>query len=356
MTILYDFIEVAGGAEQVSIELANSLDLPLIVSSVNNSALEFLPALSSELISLSTTTNIPIWKSIKSIQAFKQINTDLLQSNKILFSGSNAPVAIHNSSANQNIYYCHTPPRFAYDLFDYYQQSLPIWQAVIVNQFAYWVKTQYEPAIRKMDVVLANSQTVQARLKRYLNVESEVIYPPVDSHRFYWSTSQDYYLSTARLEDYKRVQLIVDAFKQMPDKKLVMISGGTLLKSLQKQAEAYSNIKIVGWVTQQQLYRFVSDCIATIYLPMYEDFGMSPIESMAAGKPVIGVDEGGVGETVLHTETGYLCPPSPTTEDLIKAVSYLSKNKAESLKSNCQNRATQFHADNFFNRMKEIML
>ncbi|MDI4652869.1 MULTISPECIES: glycosyltransferase [Pseudoalteromonas] len=356
MTILYDFIEVAGGAEKVSVELANSLKCPLVVSGINDQAIDLLPKIENEIITLGNLTALPVWKSIKSIKLFEQINPDYLAADKVLFSGSNAPIAVQHSCAAKNFYYCHTPPRFAYDLFDYYQNTLPSWQALIIKKLAQTVKRKYEPAIQQMDHVYANSHNVKNRLKKYLNVESTVIYPPVDISRYFNSSNNGYYLSTARLEEYKRVELIVDAFKEMPSKELVMISGGSLLKKLQESAKGYSNISIVGWTEQTKLYQYIAECIATIYIPVDEDFGMSPVESMAAGKPVIGVSEGGVKETVVDSVTGILIPPSPTKEDLINAVIKLDQNAANKMKSACVERANQFKPRHFFDKFRDIML
>jgi hypothetical protein len=140
MTILYDFIEVAGGAEKVSIELAQYLKCPLIVSGANEKVFNSFPKRELEISILSSLTSVPIWKTIKSIYAFENIKKSLLDSEKIIFSGSNAPIAVHRSSAKQNIYYCHTPPRFAYDLYEHYQKTLPPWQALAIKQLAQFVK------------------------------------------------------------------------------------------------------------------------------------------------------------------------------------------------------------------------
>ncbi|ATC97649.1 glycosyltransferase [Pseudoalteromonas spongiae] len=355
MTILYDFLEVAGGAEKVSLDLAQHLNCPLIVSGTNKDIFSAFPEHNVNIINIGKVARIPIWKTINSINAFERIKTEQLTSKKILFSGSNAPVAVHKSQAEKNIYYCHTPPRFAYDLYDHYQNTLPSWQAYIVDKFATWVRQKYEPTLPKMDLVIANSNNVKARLKKYLNVDATVIYPPVHIEEFFNSSSSGYYLSTARLEEYKRIQTIVDAFKQLPNKKLVLVSGGSMLDKLKIECQNYSNIEIVGWASQEMLRKYISECIATIYIPIDEDFGMSPVESMAAGKPVIGVNDGGIKETVRHQETGYLCPADLSTSDLIDAIEFLTPNKAQNMMNNCIARAQSFKADLFFSQMKEIM-
>lgn len=355
MSIFYDYIEVPGGAEKVSIELANKLKFPLVVAGVNGIALDSLPIPKQEIITLDKMSNIPLWKIFKAVQSFKNKSNLIHNYRNSLYSGICAPVAVHKSRAKLNYYYCHTPPRFAYDLHNFYMESLPFWQAAILKEFTKWMKKEYEPAINEMDAVFSNSKNVQARLKTYLNIDSEVVYPPINISEFYNRPQQGFYLSTARLESYKRINLIVDAFKQMPDKQLILISGGSLIHTLQKQIANCSNIKLIGWVSREELLKYMSECIATIYIPVNEDFGMSPVESMAAGKPVIGVKEGGIKETVIHLKTGYLCPPNPSKQDLIDAVQYLNEAKSKAMLNDCLERTKLYESKVFFNRMQKIL-
>ncbi len=210
-----------------------------------------------------------------------------------------------------------------------------------------------------MDRIIANSKTVQKRVKQYLNLDSIVIYPPCNIGRFAWQESGDYYLSCARLEPYKRVATIVQAFLKMPDKKLVVASGGRELEPLKKLAENASNISFTGWLEEKKLARLVGNAIATIYIPVEEDFGISPVESMAAGKPVIGVAEGGLLETVLHEKTGYLiasCNNAVMSEHaLIEAVEWMSQKRAQAMRGACEAQSKKFSAENFFSQIREVL-
>ncbi len=156
-----------------------------------------------------------------------------------------------------------------------------------------------------MHVIVANSENVQRRIKRYLGHDSIVVYPPIDTESFVWGEPQGYYLSTARLTPLKRVATIVEAFVRMPDRQLVVASGGEDEAALRRVApRGHSNIRFTGWTDEAQLRSLISGAIATIYIPVDEDFGMSPVESMAAGKPVIGVAEGGLLETIVPGRDG----------------------------------------------------
>jgi glycosyltransferase involved in cell wall biosynthesis len=99
----------------------------------------------------------------------------------------------------------------------------------------------------------------------------------------------------------------------------------------------------------------LGECLATIYIPKDEDFGMTPIESMAAGKPVIGVREGGLKETIQHGETGILVPADPDIEDIVQAVSQLDRRKAKNMREACQARAKRFDVTVFTSHMTNLL-
>ena len=206
-----------------------------------------------------------------------------------------------------------------------------------------------------MDVIIANSKNVQTRIKKYLGLESHVIYPPCDTHGYNWLGQEDYYLSTARLEQYKRVDIIIHAFLQMKDKKLLVASSGTESKRLKQIAGGAENIKFMGWLSEEKLKTIVGNAIATIYLAKDEDFGMAPVESMASGKPVIGTNEGGLKETIVDNESGILVSAEPDQMEIIKAVKYLDANRAMQMRKACEKRARLFSKSKFFDEMKKVI-
>jgi glycosyltransferase involved in cell wall biosynthesis len=206
-----------------------------------------------------------------------------------------------------------------------------------------------------MDCVIANSRTVQQRLSRYLGIESDVVYPPCDTDSFRWIEQGDYYLSTARVDELKRVEVVAEAFAAMPDKKLVIVSDGHKMSRVRSITDGCSNIEVLGWVSQERLQDLMGRCIASIYIPRDEDFGISPVESMAAGKPVIGVDEGGVSETVLDRKTGLLLRPDPTPEDVRQGVMRLGRDRALSMKEACLRWAQCFTREAFVKGVMGLM-
>ncbi|WP_230314458.1 glycosyltransferase [Candidatus Contendibacter odensensis] len=272
-----------------------------------------------------------------------------------LFSGTHAPLAVHNHTSGQNYYYCHTLPRFVYDLKDYYLQRYPLALRPALLALIAYVKPRYEQAIARMDILIANSETVRNRLRRYLNRDAVVINPPCEIDYFQWQGQGDYYLSTARLEPFKRVDLLIKAFKQIPDQRLIITSGGSQFSALRRLAGGASNIIFTGWLGDAALCQLIGNAIATLYVAKDEDFGMSPVESMAAGKPVIGVAEGGLLETVLNGETGLLLPLDLTAEGITEAVRTLNASRALAMRSACELHARRFSRAIFLEKMRSIL-
>ena len=325
--ILYDYMQVKGGAESVTLTLCNEIPhMDLVTAFMSPEAFPEAPIEEERIKTLVSPTTRPGWLVLKSALAFEHKTQFLEDYETLIFSGSVAPLAVKHSRAEKNIYYCHTPPRFIYDLKDYYLDAATRLQRPALRALIAYLQPRYEDAIGKMDKVFANSKNVQGRLRRYLGVDAEVLYPPVDTGRFKWLSYGDYFLSTARLEPLKRVDLIVQAFKQMPKQKLIVTSGGSQLETLKKLADGAPNIEFTGWVTEKRLAELVGHCKATIYIPKDEDYGMSPVESIAAGKPVIGVYDGGLCESVVDGVDGVLLDSAGFNADqIVSAVTSMAK-------------------------------
>lgn len=314
----------------MTLTLCNEIpDIDLVTAFMSREAFPKAPISAERIKTLIAPTTRPGWQVLKSAIAFEHKTQFLKDYETLIFSGSVAPLAIKHSQAKRNIHYCHTPPRFVYDLRDYYLDAATRLQRPALKALIAYLQPRYEDAIAKMDKIFANSKNVQARLKKYLGVDSEVLYPPVDTDRFQWLSDGDYFLSTARLEPLKRVDLIVEAFKQIPDQKLIVTSGGSQLEALQKLAGDAQNIEFTGWVSEKRLAELIGHCKATIYIPRDEDFGLSPVESLLTGKPTIVVAEGGLLESCGQTEGAILLDKQISSEFLkISVAEFLGSDYA----------------------------
>ncbi|MBF0100430.1 MAG: glycosyltransferase [Desulfobacterales bacterium] len=351
--LLYDQLACMGGAERLTLILLQELKHAELCVGYVESPDILTPYLSAiKIHQISYKSSIPGWHMLHLYEDFKRKSGFIKNFDWVIFSGAAAPIAVHHHLSGNNYLYCHTIPRVAYDLKDFYLNKLSLWNRQILKALIAYIRFHYEKAIDQMDIIAVNSKNTQQRLKQFTGHDSIIIYPPCEIDRFQWINQNDYYLSTARLEEFKRVDIIVKAFMRMPDKNLIVASGGQQLETLRSMAKPYKNIHFTGWIPDQTLIELIGKAIATIYIPIDEDFGMSPIESMAAGKPVIGVAEGGLLESIVHGETGLLINSPPSEDDIINAVRTLTPNFAKTMRTACENRAKQFSKDMFIQKIK----
>ena len=352
--ILHDAFAFKGGGERLVYLLSRDLEADLAFGYRNKSAFN-LDELSNNLINLESESKLPAWRTIKRLHTFRNKTKFLYRYKNVIYTGQNSSLAVSNHSEGKNIYYCFTPPRSMYDLKESHlasQTPLERLRHVLYNAF---YQPLYENAIRKMDVILADSKNVQNRIQKFLGLESTVLYPPCDVDKFNWMGQEDYYLSTARLTSYKRVDIIIQAFIKLPQKRLIITSTGPDEKKLKQLAEGFDNIQFTGDINDNELKNLIGNAIATIYIPKDEDFGISPVESMAAGKPVIGSGEGGLLETVIHGETGWLSSPNISVEELVQMLDAANPKLARSMRFSCEKQATGFRTELFINKIKDSL-
>lgn len=199
--------------------------------------------------------------------------------------------------------YCLTPTRFLWDdsqryLEDFFSSRwIKKFSPLLLNYLRLWDLE----ASRRVDYFLAISHFVKQRIKKYYRQEAEVLYPPLATRRFHLSAKPgEYFLMIGRLVPYKRFDLGIKAFNQL-GWPLLIIGDGPQQKEL--KAMAKSNIKFVGLVSDYLLPDYYARARAVIF-PQEEDFGLVPLEAMAAGRPVIAFKGGGALETVQDKKTG----------------------------------------------------
>ncbi|HSB96766.1 MAG TPA: glycosyltransferase [Spongiibacteraceae bacterium] len=350
--VLYDYLQVAGGSERMALDLCRGLPgASLFVARAYAEAAALTGSRPDEIKALGSAITRPLGRILEAAYCFKYRTQFLSDAKNTYYLGNYAPLAASRQANGKKIYYCNTPPRFAYDWSaEYRSRQAPVLRGPFDHLTACY-RSVYEQAVAQMDVVIANSENIRQRIKKYLNLDSQVIYPPVDVEKYRWLSQGDYFVSTARLMPYKRIRAIVEAFLKLPAQRLVILSGGPELASLQQLAADADNIHFTGWQSDAQLLDWIGNARAAIYIPKAEDFGISPVEAMAAGKPVIGVADGGLLETIVHEQTGLLLPPDPTTEELIAAICRLNPATALAMRGACEARARLFSRNIFLEKM-----
>ncbi|RMD76866.1 glycosyltransferase [Candidatus Dojkabacteria bacterium] len=354
--ILHDYFLYKGGGERLVITMAKRLGADIATAFISNEA--FNPKdygiKTIELYKESRWSKIPGFRYTQVHLSFL-FKTKFIQNYDIIIYSGDCLNALLNAKGKVNIAYMHTPPRHLYDSYQDRLRSYGFFKKLIFIPYAFFNRWRFKKLSQKLDLIITNSQTVQERIKKYLGLDSVIAYPPCNTEKFRFIEQGDYFFSWARLYPAKRVDMIVEAFTKMPDKRLIVASGGPELDKLKKMAQGHKNIEIKGWISDEELFEILGRCLATIYIPIREDFGMSPVESMSAGKPVIGVNEGGLRETIIHDKTGILLDPKFNVNDIINAVHEMTPQKALSMKKYCEERAKDFTEDKFIDKIREYL-
>lgn len=275
----------------------------------------------------------------------------------VIFSGDSISGVRNCRKDSLKIYYCHTPPRYIYDLHDLYKAKLWYFYRFFFSIWVIFFKFLYERDIKKMDIILTNSKNTQQRIKKYIWLDSIVVYPPVDRSRFSYLGDDGYFLSFARLADAKRVDMIVKAFKCMPQQKLIVIywKNDPQREKILGIAKWYTNITCITLDNNDELYDYIGRARASIYIPIEEDFWMSPVESMSAWKPIIWVNEGGLKESIVHKKTWYLLDTDFDVWDIVDAVTLFTAEYAASMRLDCEAQAELFSLSSFESYLQDIL-
>ncbi len=228
---------------------------------------------------------------------------DLTGFDVVISSSSAFAKGVITKPGTLHICYCHTPTRYLWSDTHSYVQELNANRLakallpMLLNRLRVWDRLSAE----RVDRFIANSRTVAERIRKYYGRDSDIIYPPVETEKFSVSgTPGRYFLAGGRLVSYKRFDLIIQAFNRI-GLPLKIFGDGPLAEEYRRQAK--SNIEFVGKVSDAEKAALYRDAIAFIH-PQEEDFGITALESMAAGRPVIAYGKGGALETVVPGLTG----------------------------------------------------
>lgn len=283
----------------------------------------------------------PLWFARLDLRGYP-----LVVSSSVAFSH-----AVRTSPDALHISYIHSPMRYAWDLDNYLRGSSFALPARLAARLLRPSMQRWDRAsARRTDVVVANSVNVRDRIKRVWGRDAEVIAPPVDVSDILVSRRDDGFLLTAaRLLAYRRIDLAVAAANRL-GRDLVVVGDGPERARL--QASAGPTVLFMGRVDRAVLVDLFMRCHAYV-VPGVEDFGIAPVEAMAAGKPVIGIDEGGVAETVVNGRTGTLFS-GQALQSLVDAIERLDSMTIDP--AACRARAETFSVDTFHARWRELFI
>ncbi len=350
--VLHDFLDAAGGAERVALGLARHLDADLVTTNADPEVVKTLGFADAKVISLGSLPRGTPWRHIAASRAFARAR--LHGYDRFVFSGNWSVFA--SKRHHPNLWYCHTPTRFFYDQREATLARLSFSGRIAARAWTRIHAAFEQRAVRRCDRILANSRNVQERIRRYYGRDSEVVYPPVDTTRFRFERVGDFWLSATRLYPEKRIDLQLEAFRNLPEAKLTIVGGyapGDRAEAYVKSLHPPPNVSLVGRIPDEDLVSLYARCRGLLATATDEDFGLTPVEAMASGKCVIATDEGGYRETILPRRTGFLLPARP--EAFVETIRGLDTATLEGMRGACVARAREFDAAVFYERIDRIL-
>ncbi|HBX8389402.1 TPA: glycosyltransferase family 4 protein [Klebsiella pneumoniae] len=250
-----------------------------------------------------------------------------------------------------HISYVHSPIRYAWDLQHQYLREAKLdkgLKGIIAKYLLHKIRLWDYRTANGVNHFIANSHFIARRIKKVYGRNADVIYPPVDVRRFILNENkEDYYVTASRLVPYKRIDLIVDAFAAMPNKKLIVIGDGSEMSKIKRKAT--TNVEILGFQPNEIMRDYMKNAKAFVFAAE-EDFGITPVEAQACGTPVIAFGKGGSLETIrpygVNKPTGVFFAEQ-TVPSLIDAINLFENIFDKITPENCRENALRFSVDIF---------
>ncbi len=356
IAIVFDDLIQFGGAERLLLAVHELWpNAPIYTSYASN---EWLKKCKKEGIILKTSfmQYLPFKKKLNRVYApllfyclaFEGFNFD--EYDIVLSMSSRFAHGVITKPKTTHICYMNTPGRMFWNPSEYFKSTNKL-LAFLIQPFLSHLRIWDYTAAQRVDYFIANSKTPRGRIKKYYGKEAATIYPFVDNtylSKPISSKKGDYYLIISRLVAWKRIDVAIKAFNHLNILLKIIGSGSDSrrLKSL-----AGKNIEFLGHLSEEQKIKFISECIAVIQ-PQNEDFGITPVEAMALGKPVIAYGFGGALETVIGGITGEFFY-SQTSGDLIKTIGTFDVTKYNG--DSCRNQASKFTKEKFKNEIRNFV-
>lgn len=358
IALVHDYIKEFGGAERVLMVLHEMFpDAPIYTA--------FVTPGSSAAKAFAKADLRPSWANIfirhfnlysptRFITPLIWESFDLDDYDLVILSSSwyiTKPVRINKKV--KVICYCHTPPRslYGYPTAVEWQRYWPV--RIYFFIVSHFLRLYDWYGAQRVDQFIANSKNIAARIEKFYRKPSIVIYPPIDVSKFRTAPKEDFFLVAGRIAGSKGVDLAMKAANKL-HVKLKIVGEFAGIKFGQEEIEKLKrpNIEFLGRVSDSELYGLYARAKAFLALGVEEDFGMTPVEAMAAGTPVIAYKSGGYLETVIDGKTGTFFKDY-NVASLVAAMKKIEKLKISP--AACQTQAKKFSKEKFIRKIKEVI-
>ena len=363
IAIFHNYLDNIGGAEIVALILARDLKADIYTTNIDAEKIskmgfsEILP----RIFSIGCLPKMAPFRQQLAFWKFRRL--DLRgQYDFFIIAGDWAMSAAVNNKPN--LWYAHSPLNELWEFCDYIKKDIiSRWKIIPYNIWVWFNRKLTLKYAQSVGVWVCNSNNTKQRIKKYYFKDAVVINPPVDTKKYFFQEPKNYWLSVNRLITHKRIDLQLKAFGFLPDEKLLIVGsyeeGVAQFEKYKKYLETIKpdNVEIIHWVSDEKLKELYSRCKGFVATAQNEDFGMTVVEAMAAGKPIVATNEGGYKESIT-SDTGILIDDiSP--EKIASAVCLVSDNlKTDSLfyQEKCRNRALKFDSQTFISKIKTEMI
>lgn len=313
----FDYV---GGGEILANHLGQALNAKVysVVKDKDNNPLNFID-LSNKL-----PHSVKLLRKVRSFDylTWSVIDVNELDDFDIVITSGAATRSLITHEDVMHINYCHSTPRWLYDLWHWrLKRKSKIKQAILIpigEFFRVWDNS----IDARVDYYLCNSPIIQRRLWKYLKRDAYVLYPPIETKKYYFNEYGNYYLYMSRLEEEKRPEEAIRACINA-NKKLVVLGEGLLEKELVVKYGNNHLIDFRGFVSEEEKLRLLAECRAVIYPAVAEDFGIVPIEAFASGKPVVCANDG-FPPIIIGEKNGVVT--NGHCDGIIKAIKVIEQN------------------------------
>lgn len=356
IALFHNYMDNIGGAEMVGLTLARDLHADFYSTNIDEDKIAKMGFLGIKLKSIGSIPIHAPFRQQMALWRFRNLNLGKKYDFYIIDGDWAVSAAVYHKPC---LWYVHSPIREIWDAYEFTRQHVVPWY--LRSAFDAWVwynRYLNRKYIEHVTHIVCNSENTKRRIKKYLNKDAHVIHPPTDISTFYYKNHQNYWLSVNRLFTHKRVDIQMKAFAKIPEEKLVIVGSYEQSRHFQQyiryiQSIKPSNVEIKSWVDNEELRELYAGCKGFITTAYDEDFGMTAIEAMASGKPVIAPNEGGYTETVISGITGELI--SDIDADKLVAVINKVRRNPERYKSASLEQAKKFGTDIFISKIKKVI-
>lgn len=274
---------------------------------------------------------------------------DLRGYDLVISSESGPAKGVITGPETTHVCYCHSPMRYVWDMYPEYMASISKWKRLLAAPMLHYMRLWDRLSADRVDHFVANSAFVAKRIQKHYRREADVVHPPVDVEQFSATRPRDdFYLMLGELTEYKRPDLAVQTLSEL-GRPLVVIGGGKEEKAL--RAMAGPSVRFLGRQSQEAVVDHLERCKALVF-PGLEDFGIVPVEAMAAGAPVLAYGKGGALETVKDGETGLFFHEQSV--GALKEVVLSFESRIQDFSSErCRAYAEGFSRERFLTQMRE---